>query len=395
LPDDIKKAFWEELEEELQSIPRHEKLFMGGDFNGHIGEKANGYVRMHGGFGFGERNSGGVTLLDFALPFDLTIGNSLFMKKEEHLVTFRSGRSKTQIDYCLIRTNHRSLCKDYKVIPSECLGTQDRLLVMDLVIKSFKAKKRSGGVARAKWWNLTRENATKLSEKIKLEASWKLTEDADEKWDGMTNCTHRSAQEVLGVSRGGGGRKSEVWWWNEEVREKVKKKQKAYTALNSCTSEEEKRVREATYKDVKKLAKKAIALAKSNAYKRLYQKLETKEEEKDVFKLARARKKKTRDLGCVRCIKGEDGKVLVEEAEIRERRQSYFSRLFNGENEYSPQVERGVQEGQLNVRVCSRISKEEVKEALRKMKSEKAVGPDFILVEIWKCLGEVGLDWLT
>ena len=45
--------------------------------------------------------------------------------------------------------------------------------------------------------------------------------------------------------------------------------------------------------------------------------------------------------------------------------------------------------------MCSRISKEEVKGALRKMKSGKAVGPNLILVEIWKCLGEKGLDWLT
>jgi len=77
------------LEQVLQSIPRHEKLFLGGDFNGYIGEKAYGYVRTHGGFGFGVRNSGGVTLLDFATAFDLTIGNSLFKKREEHLVTFR------------------------------------------------------------------------------------------------------------------------------------------------------------------------------------------------------------------------------------------------------------------------------------------------------------------
>jgi len=42
-------------------------------------------------------------------------------------------------------------------------------------------------------------------------------------------------------------------------------------------------------------------------------------------------KEDKRDLGCVRSIKGEDGKMLVEEAEIRERWQSYFSRLFNGE----------------------------------------------------------------
>ena len=101
-----------------------------------------------------------------------------------------------------------------------------------------------------------------------------------------------------------------------------------------------------------------------------------------MFKLARTREKNTRDLGCVRRIKSEDGKVLVEETEIRERWRSYFSRLFNGVNEYSLQVERGVQEGQLIVRECSHISKEEVKEVLRKMKSEKAVGPDLIPVEI-------------
>ena len=73
------------------------------------------------------------------------------------------------------------------------------------------------------------------------------------------------------------------------------------------------------YKATKGLAKEAIAIAKNNAFERLYQKLETKEGEKDVFKLARAREKKTRDLGNVRYVKGEDGKVLVEETNIRER----------------------------------------------------------------------------
>jgi len=38
-----------------------------------------------------------------------------------------------------------------------------------------------------------------------------------------------------------------------------------------------------------------------------------------VFKLGSAKERKTRDLGCMRCIKGKDGKVLVEETEIRER----------------------------------------------------------------------------
>ena len=62
--------------------------------------------------------------MDFTVAFDLTIVNFIF--KEDHLVTFRSGITETQIGYFLIKANNKILCKDYKVIPSECLGTQHK-----------------------------------------------------------------------------------------------------------------------------------------------------------------------------------------------------------------------------------------------------------------------------
>jgi len=148
----------------------------------------------------------------------------------------------------------------------------------------------------------------------------------------------------LGICRGGGaGRKSGAWWWNEEVKEKVKEKKIAYADLSNCTLEEEKEVKEAVYKAAKKLAKKVVTIAKNKAFERLYQKLETRKGKKDVFKLARAREKKTRDLGNVKCIKGEYGKVLVEDTRIGEIWRSYFSMLFNGESAYSLRLARGVQ----------------------------------------------------
>ena len=121
---------------------------------------------------------------------------------------------------------------------------------------------------------------------------------------------------------------------------------------------------------------------KNNPYERLYPKLEIREGEKDVFELARLREKKTRDLGNIRCIKDEDGKVLVEEATIQERWRSYFSTLFNDESEYSTNLESGVQEGHLVEGACSCISKEEVRDALRKMKSGEVAGPDLIPMDI-------------
>ena len=88
--------------------------------------------------------------------------------------------------------------------------------------------------------------------------------------------------------------------------------------------------------------------------------------------------------------------VLVEETKIMERWRSYFSVLFNGErSEYPLRLERRIQEGHQNDKVCSRISKEEVNDALRNMELGKVVGPGLIFVGIWKCLGDAGLEWLT
>ncbi|XP_019226260.1 PREDICTED: craniofacial development protein 2-like [Nicotiana attenuata] len=90
LDQEVKKQFWEDLDEMVRSIPHTEKFFIGGDFNGHIGASARGYDDVYGGFDFGDRNGGSNSLLEFARAFDLVIANSSFPKREEHLVTFRN-----------------------------------------------------------------------------------------------------------------------------------------------------------------------------------------------------------------------------------------------------------------------------------------------------------------
>ena len=123
-----------------------------------------------------------------------------------------------------------------------------------------------------------------------------------------------------------------------------------------------------------------MAVAKNNPYERLYQRLYSKKGEKKVFKLARARDRRTRYLSSVRCIKVEDGKVLIEDTKLQERWQSYFYKLFDGERFDISQHTK--QKEQHNFRPCSRITKEEVKEALRKVKLGNAVGPNSIPMEI-------------
>jgi hypothetical protein len=87
----IKRQFWEQLDALVSSVSIYEKLFIGGDLNGHVGSTRVGFDAVYGGFGYGSRNQEGERILNFALPYDLFVTNTLFRKRVSHLVTFSSG----------------------------------------------------------------------------------------------------------------------------------------------------------------------------------------------------------------------------------------------------------------------------------------------------------------
>ncbi|XP_047270395.1 uncharacterized protein LOC124899532 [Capsicum annuum] len=89
------KRFWEVFDEVVRGMPSFEKIFIRGDFNGHIGSLARGYDNVYGGFSFRDRNEESAAFLDFTRAFGLVVVNLNFLKKEEHLITFLSAVSKT------------------------------------------------------------------------------------------------------------------------------------------------------------------------------------------------------------------------------------------------------------------------------------------------------------
>ena len=103
LDQQTKTQFWEDLDEVIQEIPQEEKIYIGEDFNGHVGKKRDGYEMVHGGYGFGDRNEADVSILDFAVAYDLILANTYFKNRDEHLITFKSRSNKSQIDFFLTR----------------------------------------------------------------------------------------------------------------------------------------------------------------------------------------------------------------------------------------------------------------------------------------------------
>ncbi|XP_055823235.1 uncharacterized protein LOC129891775 [Solanum dulcamara] len=205
LEKEIKRRFWEDLDEVVVNIPPTEKLFIGGYFNRHIRFVSTGYDEVHRGFGFENRNGGGVSLLDFVKAFGLMVANSIFSKKEEHLVTFCSLRATVQIDFLLLRKDDKGLYKECKVIPSENLTIQHKLLVMDLEIRRKKKKRVMDDRSRIRWGSLTPCSSLEMGEKLMAIGAWDSREDASSIWDRTANCIRKATREVLGVSQGCSG----------------------------------------------------------------------------------------------------------------------------------------------------------------------------------------------
>ncbi|KAK3515002.1 hypothetical protein QTP70_003250 [Hemibagrus guttatus] len=255
---------------QIPSIPTGERVVIGADFNGHVGEGNTGDEEVMGKFGVKERNLEGQMVVDFAKRMDMGVVNTYFQKREEHRVTYKSGGRRTQ--------KLRQALGGQVVLPDD--------------------------------WETTAEVIRETGRKDSIQRK-RL---AKKKWD--MDRTEENRQE---------------------------------------------------YKELQRRVKREVSKAKQKAYEELYTRLDTREGEKDLYR------------------------VLTSEESVQRRCKEYFEELMNEENEREKRVE-GVNSVEQKV---DKIRKDEVRKALKRMKSGKAVGPDDIPVEVWKCLGEAAVEFLA
>ena len=392
LKEDEKEKFYDDLSTFCGEKEDEEVLLVMGDFNGHVGRERSEWKTVHGGHGYGIRNDDGERLLDWALDRNMVLMNTFFKQRDSHLITYSSGGRNTQIDYICIDNKRKQRVLNCKTIPSISVTSQHVPVIMDYKEKRLKRKvtNRESGEKRIKWWQIRNKE---LREKFTIELKTSLIvktlpEDPDNCWKDMKSEIVKAAEMSLGMTRDrekGRIRRDESFW-NNDVKNAIEKKKKCRKAMHregtDCAKE--------AYTIAKKEAKKRVAQAKATVERSLYDKLNSREGEKEIYRIARMRDKKSKDISSVKQARDKNGIVLYEEDTVRDRWREHFEEMGN--------IKFGVAMIPPTERISGptmKIEEEEVKEAIKRMRKGKATGPDDIPTEAFLSLGDYGVRLLT
>ena len=181
-------------------------------------------------------------------------------------------------------------------------------------------------------------------------------------WESFRDGILTACDELCGKKkvRKNGGNK---WWWNEEVRNAIARKKEAFKMFCKTGLEEHKISNRKMRNQTKKVIAKAM---KTEAEKEME---ELREKPNKIFKFVKFMKRDGKDAEGGKWIKGRDGRISFSQEDRRKIWKEHTERIMNEENAWNHKVDAAMVE-----RPVEKVSRKEVREAIRKMKQGKAAG---------------------
>ena len=176
--------------------------------------------------------------------------------------------------------------------------------------------------------------------------------------DGVLNV----CDEVCGKKMG--RRKGDTWWWNEDVKGTVSRKKDAHKAMCQNSIEENKR----RYKSMKNKAKKAV----SKTFREKAEEALTELQNclYGMLRLVKGLKTDSKEVEGGRYMRGCDGRLCFSDKQRGKVWKDYVERIMDEVHYWDHNVEGDAVEAQVD---C--VSREDVLQALNKIKQEKRLDP--------------------
>ena len=133
---------------------------------------------------------------------------------------------------------------------------------------------------------------------------------------------------------------------------------------------------------------RSVALAQEKTRQELVNDLESTAGKKNVYRVEKQMAKSMQYAVGVNCVKYANGKVLVENDEVKEEWRKYTLKLLNEENTWDNATTCENVEG-----LCELIRRDEILKALRMMKKGKAAGRTGIVSEMFMADEDCSMDY--
>ena len=337
------------------------------------------------GYGRSEPDVEGGRILEYALAFDLLLGDTCFKKRDSHLMTYKSDNAATQIDFILLPRAMRKLVTDVKVIPGEEVALQHQLLVcyMRLDVPPKPKRKFMPHLKVRKLTDPQRRNHFQEAFKLHVSASAGVPDAATEDiWNNLKTGLLKTTEEVCGTTRPHRWRR-ETWWWNEHVGEVITPKRQAFKAWKTGKGTR------ASYHAAKRFARRAVHHARQEADKEVYKNIDPKSSE--LYRLANQFRKENADVVGDKPVKNDAGEMSMSDESKQKAWLEHYQRLLDAEFDWDPNhlSDESSMEGP-----PIPITIDMVKKAISQTKAGKAPGPSGIVVEMIRAVGDMGASMI-
>ncbi|EYC04247.1 hypothetical protein Y032_0089g2306 [Ancylostoma ceylanicum] len=184
------------------------------------------------------------------------------------------------------------------------------------------------GSARIRWWRLREEEAA-VTALIQLPPSTSV----DDTWQRTTDSILAAARSELSTTKPE-RRKIDrnTWLLTEEVRTKVRGKKRLHHLFLDNKTEDNWR----SYREAKRTAKKAVAATKAAHHDEVCKKLDSKDGERFIYRLAKSRHNRADDIEKFHGVNDEQGLLLMDRKMVVQRWRDCFEKVSTKEFAHPP-----------------------------------------------------------
>ncbi|CAH0721232.1 unnamed protein product, partial [Brenthis ino] len=175
---------------------------------------------------------------------------------------------------------------------------------MDMIFHQKSASKPQKVPETTKWWLLKGDKADEFRQDME-DMTISMDVDVNLMWQQAYAQIMKAANRILGRTKPDKKSSRETWWWNPTKQIALQEKKRTFKIWQSTRSQKDRDV----YKTAKKRTKKTVAIERRKVLGFLYNTLESRDGQKEIFKLSKSRSKASEDPVKTRAIKGCDGAI--------------------------------------------------------------------------------------